>query len=294
MKKNYFILKIAIVIIAIISISALKPYKKNDDIKYISIEKLIKDNFLKAELISKGGYQKECMNIHVENLTDDTLNVLLEPGRRLVSIDSSIQDIFIVKKRKIRLPPLVKFIIGGYGFCCQSSNGAPRKGQRFKIGYMAPEKWVKLAEFIDIHNFPTRAVQSAVWVMSNDHPVSSIHDAKPEKVIKLKKFVAKLKGVELPWYSLTYVEDTARLFSNKPEMLWGKIEYQIKNNTVITVNVRNEQGDKVKTLIDQISKGPGHYYLDVKLPVENWPRGKYFIYIIEDYANLNTKRSFKL
>ena len=103
MKKNYLFIKVIIVILVVVSLTAWNSIKEKENIEYISIEKHLLNNSIEAEIISKGGYQGDCMNIFVQNLKKDTLNILLEPGRRLVSFDSSIQDILIVKKQKIRL-----------------------------------------------------------------------------------------------------------------------------------------------------------------------------------------------
>jgi hypothetical protein len=262
--------------------------------EYKSIEELVNNGKISAKIEGTGSYQEDCINLHLENTTKDTIFILIEPGRRLISEDSVYQDILILKSYEIIVSPLASLFLKVYGFCCQSSHSAPKIGALFSIGKMAPEKWVKLAEYTNGKNFPPGALQHAVWVISDDHPISSIHHDKADKVYELKKFVANLKNIELPWYSLTFEKDTSRLFSGRAEKLWGTIDYRVKNNTVISINIRDSNGTVVKELIKEVAKGPGTYRYRIELSVTNWPKGEYSVYIIEDYSNINSIKKFNL
>ena len=291
---NNQILFFRIIIVSILIVSVNSLYANAHNKKYISVETHLKNHAISTKILGSGGYSEDCIDFNIKNLKSDTLFILIEPGRRLVSLDSSFQDILILKTYEITLPPLASIILKGYGFCCQSSNSSPGIGSKFNIGFMAPKTWVRLAEFIDKNNFPANAVQHAVWVISNNHPISSIHNSKPETVFALKKFVAELKQQELPWYSLTFKNDTSQLFSNVPEKLWGTINYRVKHQTIISVNIRNSKGVVVSTIVERVAKSPGNHSVRINMPVINWPKGDYSVFIIEDYSNINTKKNFKL
>ena len=294
MKRLNLFPQLLLVIIFVISFFSFCEADVNDEIKFISIEKHLKNRDIATAITSKGGHSEECINLNIKNLKDDTLYILIEPGRRIVSYDSTYQDILILKTFEITLAPLASIMISGYGFCCQSTNGSPITGTKFNIGFMSPKTWIRLAKFIDKNNFPPDAIQHAVWVLSDNHPISSIHNEKPEVVHELKKLIADIKNLELPWYSLTFANDTSRLFSNRPDKLWGKIDYVVKNTAVISINVRKSNGTVVKTLLKQTAKGPGSYTYNINLSVINWPKGDYSIYVIEEYSNINTKKNFRL
>lgn len=278
----------------LISLIFLQTIHAENITKFISIEKHINNNNISTSITGIGGYTEECLNFEIKNLKIDTLFILLEPGRRIVSADSTIQDILILKEVKITLPPLASIIVKGYGFCCQSSNSAPRFGSKFNIGFMAPKTWITFANFIDANNFTPDAIQNAVWVLSNNHPISSIHNDKPELVLELRKVVAKIKKQELPWYSLTFEKDTSNLFSNKPERIFGKIDYYIKHNTIVSINIRDDKGNVITTLIEKLALNPGEYYYKLNFPVSNLKKGEYSINVIENFSNINTTKKFKL
>ena len=114
-------------------------------------------------------------------------------------------------------------------------------------------------------------------------------------VYLLRKTVAEIKGVVLPWYSLSFEKDTAMLFSNRPEQLSGTITYLVKHNTTLTINIRhNESSRLATTLVKGARLGPGKYNYDLKLLVKDWPKGNYTIYVYEDFSKLNLMRNFKL
>jgi hypothetical protein len=269
-------------------------YAANESNTYISVETLLKENKISLDIAGLGGYSGECIDVKIAGKVQDTLFILIEPGRRFVSNDTTIQDILVLKRYEIVLPPFAGVNISVYGFCCQSSNHSPQQKSLFHVGFMAPETWVELAEFVDKNDFCLSAVQNAVWVLSNDHPVSSIYAKKNDSEYKLKKFVAELKKVELPWYSLTFKADTARLFSGRPERIFGKINYRLKHNTVISIIVKDENNETVTSLIREIAKGPGDYAYYLDLPVLTWAKGKYSVYIIENYSNIILRKDFVL
>lgn len=262
--------------------------------QYLPLENFLSSGSVKATVKSLGGHKKECVALDFENLTSDTVFFFLEPGRRLVSKDSSHQDILIVKQRWITIPPFASYQINGYGFCCQSSKSSPRKNADFFIGYMAPEEWIRISKLISENNFPPGAVQSAIWIISDDHPIGSIYNDGSEDLYKLRKMIADIKGVEIPWYSVKYEKDSMRLFSGRPEKITGVINYFLKNNSMITITIRNEQGKLVRTLVKSSPAGPGNHDYLLDLSVKSWPNGIYYVFIHEDHSNLNISKSFVL
>jgi len=262
--------------------------------KYKSIDSLTLAGKLKTTIKSLGGHQENCIEFDIKNMTPDTQFIQIEAGRVLTAEDSSLQNIFLVKRKTIDLTPYASAKVEGYGFCCKSHNSSPYKDAKFNIGYMAPPDWVKLAEVIDKNKFPVDAIQSAVWVLSNNHPISSIRDDNMASIDLLRKTVSDIKGIEVPWYSIIYEKDTARLFSDRPERITAEIEYYMRNDGMLTINIRDKKGKIIKTLVSESMQGPGKHIYNLNMKVKGWPRGEYDIYFYNDFSNLNLKKSFKL
>jgi hypothetical protein len=280
-------------LILVFSLSSLtNSYTPKD--KYTSIELLSENGSLKTIINGLGNYQGDCIEFDLQNTISDTLFVEIEPGRRLISKDTTIQDILIVKRKRFKIFPRMREKLKGNGFCCQSNNHSPYENAKFDVGCKADSNWVKLAEFINVNDFPTQATQSAIWVLSDNHPLSSVHADDLSSIYPLRKIVAEIKGVEIPWYSLTYKADTARLFSNRPKNIYGNFKYRVKNNSVITISVRNKNGAIVKTLVAKEAKGPGEYIYRLNMNVEKWKKGEYSIYVYQDYSKQIVRKKFVL
>lgn len=281
---------VLILITALLASPALSIDEKNG---YVSMGKLVEQGLLdvKVEMLHK---LKNGLNVTMENKTVDSLKVWIEPGRRFIAKDSVYQDWFIGDERMITIMPLGTVEQDLLGFCCQVHDRGPADGSKYTIGYMAPATWIELATLIHQNDFPKGASQHAVWCLSDNLPSSSIYDEDEKKVRPLRELVAKLKGEQVPWYMLSYQKDTTRLFSDIAERLIGKIDYYLRNSSVVTINIRSSKGEVVKVLTKESGLGPGMHTIPVDLNVKGWPKGKYEVMVFTDYATLISKSVFKL
>ncbi|MFT5512705.1 MAG: hypothetical protein ACI8SE_001103 [Bacteroidia bacterium] len=267
----------------------------SDDIpEILPLEDYLNANKLSVDVVSLGGHREECIELTIRNLGPKSIQSYLEPGRRLLSEDTTEQDIFIVKKKTFSIPPLASITLKGYGFCCQSSNHSPKKVSTYTTGYMAPEKWVKLADTINQNQYNPGAIQSAVWSISNGHAISSIYDVNRDAIYSLLQTVASIRNEPLPWYSFTYVQDSTQLFSNDPEKFHGKVEYFLKNNAAVSIVVKNTKGRLMTHIENGHLHGHGKQTYDVDLSVKGWPKGNYEIIVVEDFWNINSVKKFTI
>jgi hypothetical protein len=267
-------------------------YKVREDKKYLPFGDCVEKGKVNAVFTSTGGHQGNCIAVNLKNLSKDTVFFFMEPGRRLFASDTSMQDILIVKRQEVALLPAEQRTISAYGFCCESNNGSPLKGLSYSIGQMAPADWIKLSKHLSEHNYTASTTQSAVWVLSNNHAVSSVCAEDEKTIMPLRKLLAEIKGVEVPWYSTTYIKDPARVFSNVPEYIYGDLDYTLKHNAIVSIVVRDKWGAIAKMLVEEAAKGPGVQKYELDLNVKGWGKGEYVITIMEDYSNINTSRKF--
>lgn len=254
--------------------------------KMIGFKEALEKNFIKTDVISTGGHKGFCIDIKVKNTSPYDTTFYFEPGRRLVSVDSTTQDILIVKENLFFLASGMDTTIRGYGFCCQAHNSSPAQSELFKIGDLADEKMVKLAQHLNQNEYPDDAMQGAVWVLSDKKPLDCIISTveNTEKVRKLQKFVATLAGlnINLAWYSITYKADTSMLFSGIADTLSGEVEYQLWNHCEASLVLYNDRGKVLYHFFKHKLMGPDKYVYPVKFSVFNWPKGKYYIRLFAD------------
>ncbi|UKN00749.1 hypothetical protein K6119_13510 [Paracrocinitomix mangrovi] len=265
-----------------------------DSTKYISLEKLLSQNKVDASLSGLGGHSGNCMQLLVENKSTDSIFMWVEGGRRLTSEDTTIQDIFIAKSSFLALAPSQKDTASLFGFCCQAKKGSPYSKSAFEVGYMAPENWVHLARFVEKYNFPIDAIQHAVWVLSDGHDIGSIHDESGENVKYLKRKVADLMGIQMPWYSFTYEKDPDVLFTDKIQSIQGDIPFYLNTHCVVSVLIKYQNGKNITYPLKEVPYGPGEYVFRLNQDVSNWGRGHYTVIIYRDYAAPLIKRKFTI
>ena len=217
----------------------------------------------------------------IKNLYNDT-TFFLEPGRILSSLDSTRQDILVIRQEVLTLAQNAEKELKIFGFCAQSSNGAPQKDDKYFPGYIANDTIVALAQYLNNNRYDLAVMQSAVWVMVNNHAVSSIVKGEKNENSPLIKFVSKLKGIEIPWYSITYLEDTALVFTNKPKLLMADFKYEIWENCFASLSIFNESDHLVRQLFDKKPHNPDKHSFSFTVDLTKLPRGKYKVMLYTD------------
>ncbi|OFX28470.1 MAG: hypothetical protein A2X08_07740 [Bacteroidetes bacterium GWA2_32_17] len=261
-------------------ISATLP--ENNSLKILNIEDAINKGIVKAEVSGKGGHGGECINLNITNLSSVDTTIYVEAGRRLNSEDSTVQDILIVKELPILVKAGEEKNVNLLGFCCQATNHSPSKGEKFDIGHLADSELFAIAQFLNKNPFDEDIMQNAVWVVSNNHPLSSVGSSNQNKRKELKKLHNVLAAIKhLPedfsWYSLTFKTDTAKLFSGVPDSLYGDIEYSVWNNCEVSITLSDSIGHVVKRFMVNKPHNPNKYNYEIKTSVYGYQKGKYFV-----------------
>ena len=282
MKRQFLFLSLILLIVFTSFISSHETKEKK-----FTLGDGLKTGMFKASVKGKGGHTGNCILMNIVNLSSLDTTIYIEAGRRLKSVDSTVQDILIVKEIQLLVKAREEKNIDIFGFCCQATNHSPSKDEAFEIGNMADSNLVKLAQFLSINSFDEGIMQNAVWVVSNDHPLSSVGSSDANKRKELKKLhnlLAALKHlpVDFSWYTLTFKTDTTRLFSGIPDSLYGDIDYSLWNTTPVSLLVTDDRGHVVHRFFSEKIHNPNNYSYEIKLSVDGWPKGKYFLRLVSD------------
>ncbi|MFM2286330.1 MAG: hypothetical protein RLZZ543_1827 [Bacteroidota bacterium] len=272
----------------------MSHFSKPAELEKISIADRLKSGRISIELTSLGGHQNKCVELKLLNRSADSTLVLLEAGRKLIADDSSMQDILVVREELIHLAPHQEKRLAVTGFCCRAHRKSPASKSQFQLGPMAPNAWVEVAAHISRSNYPSYAIQSAVWALSDNHSIAAISTSEKGGNNPLRSLVAKVKNLPLPWYSIEYEPDTSRLFSNKPQRVWGEIEYYVPNNGQVTLVIKDAKGRNIRTLINAQNVNPGTYTYFVDEPLKGWKNGTYTLMLYGDQGNLILRRDFSV
>lgn len=274
----------SIIIIAIVfTIStSFTKWEKADQKNFLSVEKAIKCGILEVRFASKGGHTGFCMVAEITSKCDKDTFILFEAGRQLASRDSSLQDILLTRDQLIAISPGEGKKVNLYGFCCQVHNNPPKTGSIFDVGKMADSLLVVLASYLNLHsNISRDDAQHAVWVLSDHIPVASVKNPGNGDNDGLKALLSKLKGIEIPWYSISYVTVPERLFTGEANQLFGEISYYIQNNSYVSLVVYDISGKVVKVIFEDIPHNPDHYNYSFTMDVSKLPHGRYYLRLFD-------------
>lgn len=258
-----------------------------------SIEKLATSGQIKVNISSLGGHEEECVAFTICNQTNDWVSGFVEPGRRLFSNNENEQDILIVKEMDFVLAPKESKTVNGYGFCCQSTNSGPSKGSGYSLGQMTDDNWQALAQVINQADYPADAIQHAVWVMSDGHDIRSIPAFGDENTSALRQSVADILGIEIPWYSFLYAEDSTRVFSGVANRLFAQVTYTVPRRTMMSGQIHDNNGNLVYNFKSYHTSAGEHKY-NIDLALDHFEAGEYTFTLLEDFGILNMQKKFQI
>jgi len=253
----------------------------------VAISKAFLKKIIKLDIKGKGGYQGECLSMKIKNNSADSILIFIEAGWRFDSSDSTMQDILVVKDQYLPLAKKQEKTFGVEGFCCQAHNKAPAEKSKFAIGDSSKGQLRTIAKYLNKVKVSISNIQNAIWVMSDNNDLSSVEDENTEPSKKLREFIAKLKGIEVPFYSTSYKNEPGSVFSGKPKNITAKLAYSINNDlALVMANIRDEAGTIVKSFIIQKGAMRGEYTFDMDWDVSNMTKGKYTVRIYENQREL--------
>ena len=252
----------------------------------VSIEKAFTNKLIKLDIKGKGGYQGPCISMQMKSQITDSMIVYVEAGRRLDSKDSTQQDILVVKDLFVMLSSMQEKTVDVTGYCCQAHNGAPKEKSIFFVGMSAEKNLYELGRYLNKAKLNSSSIQNAVWCISDNNELSSVTDDGSEEVGKLRRFLSKLKGIEMPWYNIFYKKEKGVLFSGKPEKVTGNIDYYISDFSQVIVNIRDMKGSIVKSFPVGSQVARGNHTFNLNWDASQMPKGKYVIFVYENGRKL--------
>jgi len=246
--------------------------------KYVSIEKATENKLVILSISGNGkGHAGNCISLTIVNNSPDSVHYHLEAGRKLKSDDTTTQNILVVKEQMLSIAAKKKCTVQVFGFCCQAHNQSPNETSKYSVGKMADKNLVELAKFLNKKSFPVSNIQSAIWAISDNEPITSISGDDTSAVRQLRQKVASIQHVaslqhtEVSWYQLT-----------------GDIKYNLTSRGEVDISLYNEQGTLVSLLKKEFAE-QGSYSLSLSTQVRGREKDKYYIVISIDGYKMEQK-----
>lgn len=256
--------------------------------KKITLEQAAKSHLVKFKIKGTGLHSGNCLDMHLENLRDDSLIILLESGRRLDSQNNNEQDIFVTQDQF--------FVLGAHqsrnckinGFCCQATNHSLAKSSGFNIGKMADQNLKSLASYLNNRKMDESTLQSAVWCVSDKRSIASI----PKVQNELREVLSAITGEELPWYELEYDNSSSDISrAQTAQKIFGYIDYKLKKTSKVKIELRDEKERLILNVANNKLVNEGEHDFWFEMQVSNYPKGTYYIHFVNE-DGIIAKKSF--
>lgn len=254
-----------------------------------------RQNKIKAEVRSLGRHQGYCLNLSVQNLSNDSLEVVVEAGRRFVAGDALDQDILLVKQELLVLRKGQSRSTRLRGYCCQASDRSPSANERYTIGNLADSGLFALAQRLNAQAFESDIEQQAIWALSDNRHTSTIPSGKDSCALELKKFVALLKREPIPWY---LVEVRNRQYSNGvieqyPTWIAGTLHFSSEKKCYGTFSIVDSAGTEVAYIKSEWFNAGSNQVYPFRVPAAGLKKGRYLVQISAPGATL-VKRELEI
>lgn len=260
----------------------------------LPLNEAVKRGLISVTARSTGGFGSACVHLELVNHADRPIRTVVPPGWFLQNSDPEAQDLMIVDRRPVEVPPQASYGVACKAYCMESSDRSPAAGTMLHSMGFANAMNVRLAEYMVSQNVDDANVQAAVWAVANGHDIAAIGADDVRRSADLRRFVAELTGRPLPWYAKNYAAptDDGRVFSDQATTIHGSLDFAITSNGVVTVLVHNARGTLLRTIGKDRHLGPGNYTMDVDLTVQGWPQGDYTISFYLDGSRLLKRLPF--
>lgn len=226
--------------------------------------------------------------IRLVNAARTKLEVKIPAGFVFVATDSSYQNIVITESVVATLQPGQTKQINLRGMCMERSDHAPSGTCHYNPDKMAPEKIVKLAQFIEKNKFWSPAGQQAMWTLINDEPLYAVSSLDTTQAAILQKYLSEITGKKIE----EIPEDQSYLYDYqvKPHKVTvgGEVEFNMKHKIMVVWALYSEDG----ILLREMYNGPveGHQILTFEYDAEVYSDPVYYLKLVADDKVLYNKR----
>lgn len=233
----------------------------------LNLQQAFNKKAIVAKALCTGGLE---LDYSISNFSRDTLALLLPAGWRFNSDGgkNDFQDVFITQDQILVVAPKSQKKFHIKGFCCEASKSGPIKGILYTNGKLADSSLVQLARYLNKTKFDENTQQNAVWAISDNEPTANVTSVNDSVAEVLRRFVAKLKGEPLPWYTMlkrTRVSNYGDV-TNKPVSFMADVQVSAPSVCYSYCYIIDENGAQVSAKIGHwVSEAPTELKTNFKI-----------------------------
>ena len=249
----------------------------------MTLEDALAKKMVTCRYNSNGQYSGESVELSITNLTGTPLQISIPVGTVFKPNDEGDQDLIVVEQQVIALNGKSTGNQTLDGFCMEANDHAPAAENGMKLSKTTNPKLKELATFLNGKGYDSDMIQSAVWIVSNDHSIGDI-DQDSEKGKALRTYLSTLTGQKDPWYETTreHVVRPDRVIENNPVSVNGKIQFVSDGKIKIHEVVQKADGEVKNTSSEIEFPRAGKWNYQFTLTVKGWEKGNYEVKVMDN------------
>jgi hypothetical protein len=200
---------------------------------------------IEVEIRSRGNSSREAADLVVTSKSDHPLQLHIDPGLQLGSEFDHEQDLIVTRPTDILVDGRSRTSSPLYGFCSQSFNGTPTADSQFSINGYADGPLLALAEHLSEGNYSAELEQEAVWNLTGGLPVAGVYTGNQEQDERIRRFLAELKGEEVPSYVVDYGQILDQPFERRIRELSGQFSFFVERNGRIDLVLKGPDNEVI-------------------------------------------------
>lgn len=208
----------------------------------------------------------------VQNQRPIKTEISMESGRLLNPDDSTIQTMLLIDDFIISLAPGEKKEVPLMAFCSQMSKSSPERSSIFSLGKRVSGPLLSISQLLSKHKIFDYAAQNAIWCITDDNDLASIHSTNEEHTKILREFVSKVTGKKLVNEIVSHPENTTRVNAK------DTIVFSNREGGNLSLEFLNQEGEALYSFFkDKYYKPSTRHTIRYSIIYEDLPAGKYVV-----------------
>ncbi len=249
----------------------------------LELAEALEKRLIDLKIEGLGGFQDSSLRLTFRNLAGRNLRIQIPLGQKMEPADSTWQTLVTAEPSSIALAPNRTGELRLSTFCAQAHDGSPMRGGVFALGTLAPENVRRMLKFL-VEKGKTRSfdAQSAVWCVTDRHPLAAISD--PE----LLKFASDLLGKPMPNYHVQFdVAAPPRPSAPPPPRtrqvlgpalkLDGHCAFELEKTEKLSLVLFDSAGQKLRVLFRDREFRSGEHESRFHMELNDLRPGKYWL-----------------
>jgi hypothetical protein len=242
---------------------------------------------MEADLVRVSGsasgqsFMKKGLKLRIESRSKDQLELTIDPALVFKPDDTMSQDLMLAGHERTTIATGGSKELELQSYCAKSYAHAPAKGLSFTYRKQADSNTIRVLDYIRQHGILNETAQHAVWVMTNQHELSSVYDPAQDLASrKLIAFMAQVLHAELPAYYKQYTVNTTPgrpVFEGKALKIYALFQWKADSPQYLKLAVYNEAGKQIDLMFENRLFKPGGYELMARFSSSSEPPGNYYI-----------------